>query len=192
MRNVIVLTAAAMILATAVVAAEPVEVVGDSREILREQEQSNLTVLAYNELSAAVDSWHEAVLHGHVKQAKSLHGQLLALIKADIHRSRSEYTSFEKEFSRSRREAAQTAGAPGAIDDRTDKRDDRLDLERAQSLVKVKQRLFDSIQRSNSDSYNYRLVNDYLDVLRYEQQHNRVEIAEDVRELKEDRRDNKK
>jgi len=72
-------------------------------------------------------------------------------------------------------------------DDRADLREDVSDLNQAKQLLSVKERLASTLKQSTAFSNKYRLLGDYLEVLRRELGITRVELAEDVKELHEDR-----
>jgi len=73
----------------------------------------------------------------------------------------------------------------GTVDDRRDWRDDRADLKKMEGLLKAKERLYTSLRKSQSFSGKYRLLGDYLELLKREVRAEKIEVAEDVRELKE-------
>jgi hypothetical protein len=137
-------------------------------------------------LTRAIDLWHEANIHNAARLVKEREKEILNIVEADIRSNATFVLTCRLEVDRSERELeGPHATAAGKADDRRDWRDDRANLKRMEGILKVKERLYTSLRRSESFSSKYRLLGDYVDMLRQELRSQKIEVAEDVSEAQE-------
>jgi hypothetical protein len=158
------------------------------KEIRQDKKELATTKTAAKRLIHNIDLWVDASLNGHDKRAGKYEQAIFELIDADIASSRRQVERYENEVRSSEVEYNQQH-IPGVArrDDRTDLRDDVKDLHQALQYLRVKERLASSLRRTDAFSNKYRLFGDYTELLRHEFGLTRVELAEDVKELHEDR-----
>jgi hypothetical protein len=172
----------------AVAAGNYLEKKQDKREISQDKKELGTTSATLDRLSVTIDRWVETNLTGHNKKANSYEESILAQIKADIASSQRQLERFEAEVHSSAKEYNHFHQSPVAHrDDRADLRDDVKDLHLARRLLKEKERLASSLHKAKAFSNKYRLLGDYMEVMRRELDIVRVELAEDVNELHEDK-----
>lgn len=160
----------------------------DHQEIAKDKHYLDVGKDRIKQLSNAMDLWHDANLKGDQgkidKYAQELNNMLhkdmeataRVLAQAQVERVRSarEYRSDDKQRSEK-------------ADDKRDLVDDRRDAQQLRGILKVKKRLASSIAKSPAFSNKYRLLGDYMDVMKQEVGLTRLELVEDVQELHEDR-----
>ena len=162
------------------------EKAGDRAEIKKDKKEINQTMATYDLLSHTVDLWHDANLKGIGARIAKYDKEIVDIAKNDIRTSEAHLAQYRSEVGRSKAEANRPHVTRfGKADDRADLRDDRHDLEQARTITQIKRRLIDSYDKSDQFSNKYRLINDYLAVLKRELKSHQVELAEDVRELRE-------
>ena len=162
------------------------EKAGDITEIKRDKKEISQTKATYDLLSHTVDLWHDANLKGNGARIAQYEKEIVDIAKNDIRTSAALVAQYRSEVSRSKVEANRPHTTRiGKADDRKDLRDDRHDVRQAHTMAQVKQRLIGSFEKSDQFSNKYRLINDYLTVLKRELKSHQVELAEDVRELRE-------
>ena len=172
----------------AVAAGNYLEKKQDKREISQDKKELGTTSATLTRLSGTIDRWVEANLTGHNKKANSYEESILAQIKADIASSQRQLERYEAEVHSSAKEYDRLPQSRTARrDDRSDLRDDVKDLHLARRLLKEKERLASSLHKADAFSNKYRLLGDYMEVMRRELDIVRVELAEDVNELHEDK-----
>jgi hypothetical protein len=160
----------------------------DKKEIRQDRRELATTVSSYNQLSENIDRWVEAHLASNDRLADQLQSKIMKLIDQDIRDSEKSDQRAEIERLRSRKEVTQTQpGTHDRRDDRLDLRDDRRDSRQADALVRSKKLLAENIRQADAFSNKYRLMGDYLELLRRETGKTKAELAEDRRELREDR-----
>jgi len=175
-------------LAAGTVMAGPVfhENAGDRAEIKKDKKEINQTRATYDLLSHTVDLWHDANLKGIGAKIVQYDNEIVDIAKNDIRTSEAHIAQCRSEVSRSKVESDRPhITRIGKADDQRDLRDDRYDLKQARTITQIKQRLIDSYDKSDQFSNKYRLINDYLAVLKRKLKSHQVELAEDVRELRE-------
>jgi hypothetical protein len=150
---------------------------------IREAERINTVVKG---LSAEIDLWHDAALKRNGKRMRSHEKRIFDIIENDIQARDRVIYRFENEVVRS---TANVVGEPGRpaeapIGEQVEMRDDIKDLRQARQLVKAKELLFDSIKRTETFSNRYRLLGDYLEIVKREGRLNTVEVAEDGRQIR--------
>ncbi|HWR83499.1 MAG TPA: hypothetical protein VN285_09360 [Candidatus Deferrimicrobium sp.] len=160
----------------------------DRREIRQDRREQRQTDSIQFRLSAAKDLWVEANLKDDEDDIRTHEGIIRDVISIDIDVSRQTVARFQSEALRSAAEFYEGHEHPFTrIDDRLDKRDDVRDLRRARQLLAAKEGLAEAFTKTDAFSNKYRLLEDYLDILRREQGLVQTEVAEDGRELREDR-----
>ncbi|RME31052.1 MAG: hypothetical protein D6800_01160 [Candidatus Zixiibacteriota bacterium] len=123
----------------------------------------------YRQLSRIVDRWHTAVLRGKTHQAAKLEHSLETVMSADLEAHRRKL----------RRAARQVA-----LSNPTSATDSSLAAKRGKtfrklrSLLRTKEHLLRSFQRSRAFSNRYRLAGDYLEILRWQLGSQRTWLAE--------------
>jgi len=186
---IIVVLAACLLLTGSVVAGSKAERIQDRQEIRQDLANINHTQTTLEALEHAVDLWHDANLKHDKELAKKYMVQIEVIIQNDIDHARKAVKAAQKEKNQSYRERTRRHATRGAkADDVRDHRDDVRDAGAWQDVYKLKKRLMVSIKRGEAFSNRYRLLGDYADVLRKEVNMNRVELAEDHQELREDRK----
>jgi len=148
--------------------------------------ETERTALVIKNLSHEVDLWHDAALKRNSKRMRAHEKRIFDMIQDDIQARDRVIYRYENEAGRSLKEVAAEPGsvmsAPAV--EKREAIDDIKDLRQAKQLVKAKELLFDSIKRTDTFSNRYRLLGDYLEIVKRESRMNTVEIAEDGRELK--------
>ena len=137
-------------------------------------------------LSHEIDLWHDAALKRNGKRMRSHEKRIFALIDSDIRARDRLIYRYENEAGSSVINAVKD-GEPGArvnAAERREVRDDIKDLHKAKQLIKAKEMLYDSIKRTDTFSNRYRLLGDYLEIVKRESRMNRIELAEDGAEIR--------
>jgi len=160
----------------------------DKREIRQDKMELVATSAALARLSGTIDRWVEANLTGHNKKAHRYEESILEQIQADIASSRRQLERYEAEVRSSAKEYNLLHQSRAARhDDRVDLRDDVKDLHLTGRLLKEKERLASALHKVATFSNKYRLLGDYMEVMRRELGMAKVELVEDANELREDR-----
>ncbi len=157
-------------------------------EISREKKELGVTSATYTQLSGSIDRWVEANLAGDQQRARVLETSILNQLGADV-------TATHRRIKQS--QAGSAGPAARDAEDRPSPRTGVREgegaaggdstLEQAAQLLRVKERLASAIARSQAFSNKYRLLGDYLEVLRREMGLRRIELVEDVNEHRQDR-----
>lgn len=160
----------------------------DKSEIRQDKMELVATSATLDRLSGTIDRWVEANLTGNNKKANSYEESILEQIQADIASSRRQLERYEAEVRSSAKEYNLLHQSRAARhDDQADLRDDVKDLHLAGRLLKEKERLASSLHKVATFSNKYRLLGDYMEVMRRELGMAKVELVEDANELREDR-----
>ncbi len=160
----------------------------DKGEIRQDKKELRATSAALTRLSETIDHWVEANLTGHDKKARRYEESILEQIRADITTTRQQLERYEAEVDSSVREYSRAhQSAAARHDDRVDLRDDIKDLNLAKRLLKEKERLSSALREVAAFSNKYRLLGDYMEVMRRELGIAKLELVEDANELREDR-----
>ena len=188
MKKCILLTTLSILVvfASVVSAGKKQEARNDRQDIKQSKKQINYTIVAFNNLSLAIDFWHDATLKGDRKAIAEHKEMIHEIISEDIKDSYKSVTYAKLEASYSKDEFKNNKNKKAKADDKYDFKDDKRDLKNEETILRAKQRLYDSLQKSKSFAYSYRLLADYQQLLKNELEANKVELAEDVNELKED------
>ncbi len=146
---------------------------GSKKNIKQNKKQINSTIVAFNNLSLAIDYWHDATLKAN-KKAVAQHLQTIhAIILDDIKDSYQSisYAKLEASYSQDKSNSSI--------------KNDAFDLQSEESILKTKKLIFSSLKKSKSFGYSYRLLADYQQLLKNEIDANKIEIAEDISGQKE-------
>jgi len=152
---------------------------------VRESERTNEVV---KNLSHEIDLWHDSALKRNGKRMRAHEKRIFEIIEADIQARDRVIYRYENEAGGSIKDVVSQPG-PAAMAPAVEKRemqDDIKDLRKAKQLVKAKELLFDSIKRTDTFSNRYRLLGDYLEIVKRESRMNGVELAEDAVQGKKD------
>jgi len=152
---------------------------------LKETERTNAVV---KNLTHEIDLWQDAALKRNGKRMRAEEKRIFDIIEADIQARDRVIYRFENEAASSVTNVVDENGpAPEAsVSDKHEARDDVKDLRKAKQLVKAKELLYDSIKRTDTFSNRYRLLGDYLEIVKRECRLNNVEMAEDGVQGKKD------
>lgn len=160
----------------------------DKKEIRQDKRELVSTRATVKELSHAINLWHDANLKGDRGKIRKYEDKLYSIMRDDIGSTATVVKRYETETSQSAHEFERgERNWSERTDDHGDLRDDRRDLQKARGILMTKQRLASSFVKSPAFSSKYRLLGDYVDILRQEQAMTRIELAEDVSEFREDR-----
>ena len=185
-RTVILLVAGLLLLSSAVAGERPVERKQEIREVRQDKIKIRDIKATIYELSHRIDLWHDANLKNDARKIDRYEKAMFDFINQDILSMAAELRDSRTEVRQSRQELQRRHPNPVTkLDDRRDLRDDRWDEREMTSTLKVKKRLFNSLRNSWSFSGKYRLLGDYVSLLKRELDMTRMELAEDVEELRE-------
>jgi hypothetical protein len=160
----------------------------DKKEIRQDKRELVSTRVTVKEFSHAINLWHDANLKGDRAKIRKYEDKLYNIMRDDIGSTATVVKRYESEASQSAREFKRgDRNWSEQTDDHGDLRDDRLVLQKARGILKTKQRLAASFIKSPAFSGKYRLLGDYVDILRKEQGMTRIELAEDVSEFQKER-----
>ena len=125
------------------------------------------TGLAPEKLSYAIDLWYDAVLKGDDGQAGRNELTMLNLVREDIDSTRLALMQFSEYYERTQKEALvlDSTAPHGQYLPTLQKLDEDI-YSSVWEIYKNKERLYDAIKRSPYPSNKYRLITDYIDVLR--------------------------
>jgi len=151
----------------------------DKNDKQNSRQQANYTIVAYNNLSLAIDFWHDANLKGN-KKAIAEHKQMIfEIINENIKDSYQSISYAKLDASYTQKEFKESENKLAKTDDKYDFKNDKRDLQNEESMLRAKQLLFESLQKSKTFSYSYRLLADYQQLLKKELDANKIEMAED-------------
>jgi hypothetical protein len=156
----------AVFLAGSVSAANPGELKQDKAELKQ-------TKNCLNKLNSLVDKWHQASLDGNDKKSRQLEHAIINTIVKDMNVTFQALEKSEKEKQRSQL----AKGVKNCLDDEQDFVAQRILLNSKQVLL---------YRLKNSDSFSLKLLalTNYQELLKKEMGWAKVELAEDVREVK--------
>ncbi|MDF1545756.1 MAG: hypothetical protein P1R58_11710 [bacterium] len=156
-------------------------------EIKLSKQEVKQTTKTAKKLAHGIDLWHDANLKSDNTLIGKYEKQIQEIINSDLQHSYKLVTRFEVEVNRSAGTFDdKNSGRASRVDDRNDLKSDVKDLKKAREMAKVKEKLYYAITHSDSFSNQYRLLNDYIDLLGRELGLNRVELAEDLGEWEEE------
>ncbi len=184
----LILTAAGLVLALSVFALagdSGVESVVAKKEFRFDVREAERTAMVEKNLSHEIDLWHDSALKRNGKRMRSHEKRIFDMIQEDLQARDRLIYRYENEATRSVKDVVQEPG-PAVVAPAVEKRqavNDIKDLRKARQLLKAKELLFDSIKRTDTFSNRYRLLGDYLEIVKRESRLNTVELAEDGHEL---------
>jgi len=149
----------------------------------KEKMQIRYTVVSLNNLTMAIDFWHDANLRGDKKEAATRLNEIMQILEEDV-RNTAQAVSYAKlEMSYSKEESKQKQSTQMTeLEKKYTLQDNRDELNLENRYLKSKRLILQSIKRSESFAYRYRLMADYQQLLRNELELDKVEIAEDLGE----------
>lgn len=179
----------AVFVAGSVWAENPREVKKDKKEIRQDVKEVHQSKKCLDELTALMRMWSNANAAGEKRKARQLEQAIYNLLLRDINASAWAVWQAEQEVKHSRVETVGGRSLHGHnADDKADYRDDRRDCVKSRRLLEAKEHLVGRLNDSKSFTYKYRLLADYQELLRRELGYAKTEWAEDIRELKKDKR----
>ena len=117
------------------------------QDIKQSGKQINSTIVAFNNLSLAIDFWHDASLKGN-RKAVSEHTEMIhEIISEDIKDSYKSISYAKLEASYSQEKIK-------------DSQNNKRDLQNEESDLNAKKMLLSALKKSNSFGYSYRLLSD--------------------------------
>ena len=151
-------------------------------DIRLDVKEMNRTDRITQDLSHEIDLWHDAILKRNGKRVRKHQKQIFKLIDSDIKARSIAVGRYEREASKSVRGIVNgvRADEPVSAEEKYAAKDGIKDLRKARQLVKAKEILYDSIKRTETFSNRFRLLSDYLEIVKRENRMNKIELAEDI------------
>ncbi|HOP06256.1 MAG TPA: hypothetical protein PLF13_03090 [candidate division Zixibacteria bacterium] len=172
---------------TALAGSKAAEKKQDRQELKKDGKILDQNQRTLQALEHAIDLWHDANLKNEEKLARQYMTQIQVIIEADLAYSQKQLEQAQQEKTASNQEQSDPQESRYTrVDDHRDAVDDRADLHRIRDLYQAKKRLFSSINRGTSFSNRFRLLGDYVSVVKRQVNENKIELAEDISELHED------
>lgn len=128
---------------------------------------NNNAIVAYNNLSLTIDLWHDASLKADNK-AVAEHKQMMFDIISDDIKENYQSVSYAKLDASYTKEETKNSANKNLVDD----------LNNDENSLKTKKLLLASLKNSKSFAYSYRLLADYLQLLKNDIDANKIEIAD--------------
>jgi hypothetical protein len=116
--------------------------------------------------------WLEAQLAGHREQAAQIEKDLLALLNCDIYAHQEQVRQMAEDLPPSSNSKPDTADS-----NTTDSLSRQVDFQKAISALNAKEALHRSMEKTGAFSNKYRLLGDYIDLLRRELDMPRLKLA---------------
>ena len=152
----------------------------DQKEIVQQQESVKQTRLTIKKLAHGIDLWHDANLKGDFDKVLKFEKKIHEIIKADIKKAVDIVSESEWQHELELRKARADDSNEGVSEKNHNEQGHRdVGLKSSKKLIKAKEVLFVSVKRSHAFSNKYRLLNDYLDLLKRELGIERIELADD-------------
>lgn len=126
------------------------------------------------ELQVEYDLWLEAVLAGDDQEADRLEKNLLGMVNFDILVAREQVREMARAVALS---AEVDEGQPTVPDEAKDGSVDQKEFSRAIARLNIREALCRSLDRTDAFSNKYRLLGDYIDLLRRELKMPRLKLA---------------
>jgi hypothetical protein len=167
-RLILFVTAALMVAAGAHAAdPRPIADNSSSSNIPESLQEYYYSGLAPERLSYAIDLWYDAVLKGDTRRADRFEFNMLQLVHQDLDSTYLALAQFNQYYKQTQSEALKLdSTAPhGAYLPVLEKLDDDV-YSAVWEVYQNKQKLYDQLQHSQFPSNKYRLITDYIDVLR--------------------------
>lgn len=125
--------------------------------------QSPASITAADSLDIIMEQWYQFILEGNDSQANAVEQQILRLLSTDVDQTQKRLTSL---ISSDKGESKAADATFAKADTNASSLHDSVEFLR--SSVRVKRILYESISASDAFSYKYRLLGDYVDLLRRE------------------------
>lgn len=152
----------------------------DQKEIVQQHESVKQTRLTIKKLAHGIDLWHDANLKGDFDKILKFEKKIREIIRADIKQAVDVVSESEWQYELELRKArAGDSNEAVSHKDAKEQGHNSVDLKSSKKLIKAKEVLFVSLRRSQAFSNKYRLLNDYLDLLKRELGIERIELADD-------------
>lgn len=148
--------------------------------------QINSTIVAFNNLSLAIDFWHDASLKGNRKAVLEHTEMIHEIISEDIKDSYTSISYAKLEASYSKEKNKDNQNNNSKIDEKHDFKNNKRDLQNEESVLNAKKMLLSALKKSKSFGYSYRLLADYLQLLKQELDAEKIELAGDDAESNDD------
>jgi hypothetical protein len=127
--------------------------------------------LRIDQLKHCIEQWYQAKLKGNHNDVERKELEILDIVREDMSETRKMVRHYATR-------TAIRAGEQHPVDEENEVRtDDQAAFERALSLLNVKEQLTQSFLRVNAFSNKYRLINDYVGLLRKQLDMPDVELA---------------
>jgi exonuclease VII large subunit len=152
----------------------------NQNDIRQNQRKLNNTRTVFEQLSRNIDLWHDANLKGNSKKIHQLEQQILVQIQADIALAEQAVKRYETEVPRFKPEPKLTANTSA------NRGSDFRDYQDAKQRLQAKKQLADAVARATTFSHRYRLLENYLEILRTELGITRPELVGDNDKLFDD------
>ena len=178
-----------LLLATSIVMADSQsEIEQDKQEISYDKKYIQRTSVTLNNFTLAFDLWHDANLKGDSKAISKYEQEIYDVIGEDIRNSYQAVSYAKLESSYSKEEILQDqSNKYNKKNSQCSFKGDQNDLSLENKHMNIKKRLLKAIKNSKSFGYRYRLLSDYQQLLHQGLKLEKVELAEDVGELHEDK-----
>jgi hypothetical protein len=158
-----------LLIAGALLAADPKPLTSESTatNIPDNLKDYYYTGLAPEKLSYAIDLWYDAVLKGDDRRTDRFEYVMLEMVHQDLDSTRLALAQFSQYYERTKAEAVllDSTAPHGAYLPVLEKLDQDVYSEVWQ-IYRTKEKLYEAIQHSPFPSNKYRLITDYIDVLR--------------------------
>lgn len=125
--------------------------------------KSSEAITAADSLDSVMEQWYQFVLEGNDSQANAMERQILRLLSIDVDQTQKRLTSL---LSSGNNADKSTDATFASVDSNATPLHDSAEF--LKSSVRVKRILYQSISSSDAFSYKYRLLGDYVDLLRRE------------------------
>ncbi len=141
----------------------------------QKNEEPSQAEYSLRNIAYGIDLWHDSNLKGDENKVKQFKSNLLELIKLNINNCRFEYAQNErKELSSKHDEQGKSIRSK--------------ELEKEYNYIKVKEKLYLALKKTEAFSNQYRLFNDYVDLLKQELGVTKVELAEEIQHISGDKK----
>jgi len=171
MRPKILIFPAVILTWVALVSAEQPNEATKESPVNRGEEYSQEAILTTLEINHEI--WLEAQLAGHSEQADRLESELLWLLNCDIYAHQEEVRQLARELALASLPRPDTSASPAVSDSLTQ----QLIFKQEVGLLNSKEALYRSLKKTDAVSNKYRLLGDYIDLLRRELEMPRLKLA---------------
>lgn len=156
------------------------EIQEDEKQIALDHVNAKQTRVTIKNLSHGIDLWHDANLKGDFDNIIKFQNKMHQLIRADIQKAVDVVTECEWQHELDLRKERANNSDDGILEKSHHEHIyEKNNLIETKKLIKAKEVLFVSLKRSRAFSNKYRLLNDYLELLKIELGIERIELADD-------------